>query len=162
MKFHGILTIEDRDSLGDTVVVAGTDVGPLRERALVSLNFDSDAANVVGRVTAVVPVLDPGEETDPELQQLAGGKPFIKIEVDIPGMERTKGRELLQALQLSDPGTPWEGRAFTFGIGGTVLKKEEVAGGGSIIRKCVVKEVVITQHGVHPAQRVIAGPLKTG
>ncbi len=161
MKFHGILTIEDRDTMGDTVVVAGTDVGPLRERALVSLNFDSDAANVVGRVTAVVPVLDPGAETDPELQRLADGKPFIKIEVDIPGMERTKGRDLLRALQLSGAGTPWEGKAFTFGIGGTVLERTP-DGDGSIIRKCLVKEVVITQHGVHPAQRVLSGPLKEG
>jgi hypothetical protein len=155
VKFHGILTIQDPDKLGDTVEVAGVDLARLRERSIVTLDFKSEVPDVVGCVTAVQTVLDPSTEPDEELRKIADGRPFIKVEVDIPGLERSKGRELLRALTPAPAGFGLSG-AFSFGIGGTVLERD-----GKTVKRCSVNQVSIVQHGVHAAQRVIPGPLKT-
>lgn len=158
MKFHGILTIEDKDSSGETIKVAGVDLDRLRANPIVTLEFDLEAANVVGRVTTVLKVEDPATEPDEELRLLAAGKPFIKVEVEIPTLERTRARTLAQLLQPRPEG---EGHPFFFGIGGDATERSARQDGKMSIGACVVKQVAIVQLGVHPAQRVIAGPLKT-
>jgi hypothetical protein len=160
MKFHGILTIQDKDKVGEVVEVAGCDLKPLRERALVTLEFGQELANVIGHVTAVEAVTEPDSEPDPELRGLANGKPFIKVEVEIPALERTRGRALADiiARDRAHELPP----SYYFAIEGTAMGKKAQPDGSFSIGSCVVQKVSIVQHGVHAAQKLIPGPLKNG
>lgn len=161
MKFHGILTIQDKDKTGEVIQVVGCDLKPLRERSLVTLEFGQDLVNVIGHVTAVSAVTEPESEPDPELRQLADGKPFIKVEVEIPALERTRGRALADIVtrDRAHELPP----SYYFAIEGKALKKEGPQPDGSFsIGSCIVERVSIVQKGVHDAQKLIPGPLKNG
>ncbi len=160
MKFHGILTIQDKDKVREVIEVAGCDLKPLRERALVTLEFGQELANIIGHVTSVSAVTEPDKEPDEELRRLAAGKPFIKVEVEIPALERTRGRALADVItrDRAHELPP----SYYFGIEGEALGKEPQPDGSFSISACVVKSVSIVRHGVHAAQVVLPGPLKTG
>jgi hypothetical protein len=144
MLVHGILTVEDQDRQGQVIGVAGCDLTRLVSGRRCFVHHFGN----LGPVRGARAILGPEElvtDTDRALWDVARGRPFVKVWGQIVEELRV-GREFAAAINHPN-------RDFYFGLMGSAL---EIA--GNRIDRCLVDNVLITDRGVHPAQRVFIGP----
>lgn len=137
MNIHGIMTIQEPDSDGDVIDVAGMDVSAL-EGAALKLHFgDGGADNVAGRILEVYKVdgTDPWRNGVPsEIVEVAGllgdatTKPFVYVSAVVWDPRVTKALEA--------------GINLGYGVGGKILEKT-MSQGGWLLTKTVIDELTL-------------------
>jgi hypothetical protein len=136
---HGILTVEDPDCHGETLMVAGCDVEHLDRRGLLL----SEAGAVLGHVLHAARVARPEDATSDVLRAMldvARGRPFVFVQGVVSPRHEASVEALARARQLY------------FGAVGSTLERQ-----GARLTRTLVKNAFLTVGGVHPAQRVFVG-----